>query len=269
MRLLDVAGLPWRAARRLLQAGLRTLARNRLPRNPALAEAFKAFNKERSPASRRAFYDALLSSRLIVAAKAPRDGGPVEIVELAIGAEGGLVAFSHPDALDRTMPEWSGTAAVEGRLLFQLASGQKRDFVVVDLFGERLVFKGPDLGRLASGELPSEDPAPARLSGPGQTEWSRPEPPPSEILLRVLREEAASRKICGCYLLAARLDDGAKRTALVFRVRDEAGLAEVRGFMQAADRRLEPADWGGPVHVVAMTADELEPLRPLAVLVRD
>ncbi|MBI5882233.1 MAG: SseB family protein [Elusimicrobia bacterium] len=268
MKLLDIVGLPWSAAKRLLGHGLKTLARGRFPANGALRAAFEAFSTDRSPANRRAFYEALLSSKLIVAAKRPAGGRGVEFVELAVGSEGGIIAFAHPDGLDQAVPEWSQAAAVEGRVLFRMALKKKRDFVLLDLFGTRLVFKGPDIGRLAAGGAPASDPAPAKLSGPGQTKWSRRDPAPSSRLLSVLGEEAARLGVSGCYLLGARLDDGAERAALVFKVHDEAGLASIRRYMESVDLRLKPEDWGGPVHVVAMTGPEIEPLRPLAVVVR-
>ncbi|MFA6317979.1 MAG: SseB family protein [Elusimicrobiota bacterium] len=269
MRLLDIVGLPWTAAQRLLSRGMRTLARGRLPKNETLRLACEVFARDPGPSQRRAFYAALLSSKLVVAARKRPGKAEVEFMELAVGREGGIMAFAHPDGLDAAVPAWSGAAAVEGRALFTMALELKRDFVLVDLFGTRLAFTGPDLARLSAGELPTKDPAPARLSGPGQTSWSRLDPAPSPRLLSVLREEAGRLGVSGAHLLAARLDGGAPRTSLIFKVHDEGGFDLVRRYMEAVDRRLEPSDWGGPVHVVAMTDQEIEPLRPLAVVIRD
>lgn len=269
MKLLEIVGLPWSAAKSLLARGLKRLSRRRFPSNAALARAFEAFSRGRTPETRRQFYDALLASRLIIATRRPSGkGAALEVAEFAAGRESGLIAFAHPARLDECIPEWSESAAVEGRLLFKLAVEQKRDFLMVDLFGTRLAFKGKDLQRLASGRAPEEDPVPALLAGPGQRTWSRPDPAPCSRVLSILREEAARSGLAACCLLRAGIDGGAERTALVFEVAGEAGLAAVRRYMEAVDLRLKPEDWGGPIHVVAMTREELEPLRPLAVVIK-
>ncbi|MBI4678493.1 MAG: hypothetical protein HY748_13015 [Elusimicrobia bacterium] len=274
MRLLETLGLPWSAAKALLSRGLRRLMSRRFPRNSALRAAFEAYSRDRSPGTRRAFYDALLKSRLIVGTRRPPGKRALDVAQLAVGSQAGLIAVADPAQLESTVPEWSESAAVEGKLLFRMAVQQGRDFVIADLFGERLAFKGADLKRLAAGEMPQADPAPAKLAAAGRTRWSRPDPAPSASApsgraLSILREEASAAGLAGCYLLKADLGEGAERTALVFEVRGEAGLAAVRRYMERVDLRLRPEDWGGPVHIVAMTRREIEPLRPLALVISE
>lgn len=225
------------------------------PANPHLLRAMAAMAKQDNEVNRRAYYQALLTSKFLVpvsgeAQRIPTPDGKGGFTQNFIMLKGTLgqlfmLAFTDREALQCYRSEGVNAAIVPGQTLFSIAVNNKVEYIVINhTYDTGSHLERREIETLAEGLIPSTASTPVvPLTVPGDAPRTiEPPPPLSQEMLAALRGVLAeSGIVTRAYLFRSAIGMGTPHLALGIGLDEYADMMVLEGDMlRAVDEKLAP-----------------------------